>query len=333
MPKTQSALLEAMAERQVTVDGNTRPVPRPFLLLATENPIEYEGTFPLPEAQLDRFFLRTSLGYPSAEEELQVIGDQRIEHPLASLRPVVEVKEIDDAPACGRGRVRRSADRGVDRRPGAGDTRDDRDGRRRLRARQPGARARRARLGAPARARLRRPDRRRAPVRRGARPPRRPHAREARRGAPAGHGRRHRGVRGRVPRASRRRPPRGSRSRRPTRAPSDDRLVAHLSARLPPTADRSCVRLDARRRGEARAPTSPAHARTFRATIPTGSTGRRRRRLSAARGDRRVRRARVLRRRGAEGRRLRRPPPRDVALPARPSVPRTRTPLPRSHSS
>ena len=95
MPKTQSALLEAMAERQVTVDGNTRAVPRPFLLLATENPIEYEGTFPLPEAQLDRFFLRTSLGYPSAEEELQVIGDQRIEHPLGSLRPIVGVREIE----------------------------------------------------------------------------------------------------------------------------------------------------------------------------------------------------------------------------------------------
>ena len=95
MPKTQSALLEAMAEGQVTVDGTTRAVPRPFLLLATENPIEYEGTFPLPEAQLDRFFLRTSLGYPSAEEELQVIGDQRIEHPLASLRPIVGVREIE----------------------------------------------------------------------------------------------------------------------------------------------------------------------------------------------------------------------------------------------
>jgi MoxR-like ATPase len=95
MPKTQSALLEAMAERQVTVDGNTRAVPRPFLLLATENPIEYEGTFPLPEAQLDRFFLRTSLGYPSAEEELQVIGDQRVEHPLGSLRPIVGVTEIE----------------------------------------------------------------------------------------------------------------------------------------------------------------------------------------------------------------------------------------------
>ncbi len=95
MPKTQSALLEAMAERQVTVDGVTRAVPHPFLLLATENPIEYEGTFPLPEAQLDRFFLRTSLGYPTAEEELSVIDDQRVEHPLESLRAVTSVSEIE----------------------------------------------------------------------------------------------------------------------------------------------------------------------------------------------------------------------------------------------
>jgi MoxR-like ATPase len=95
MPKTQSALLEAMAERQVTVDGTTRTVPKPFLLLATENPIEYEGTFPLPEAQLDRFFLRTSLGYPTADEELQVIDDQRLQHPLATLRPCVDVSEIE----------------------------------------------------------------------------------------------------------------------------------------------------------------------------------------------------------------------------------------------
>jgi MoxR-like ATPase len=95
MPKTQSALLEAMAERQVTVDGVTREVPQPFLLLATENPIEYEGTFPLPEAQLDRFFLRTSLGYPTAEEEMSVIDDQRVEHPLESLRSVTSVAEIE----------------------------------------------------------------------------------------------------------------------------------------------------------------------------------------------------------------------------------------------
>ena len=95
MPKTQSALLEAMAERQVTVDGITRPVPQPFLLLATENPIEYEGTFPLPEAQLDRFFLRTSLGYPTADEELSVIDGQRVEHPLESLRAIIGLRDIE----------------------------------------------------------------------------------------------------------------------------------------------------------------------------------------------------------------------------------------------
>ncbi len=99
MPKTQSALLEAMGERQVTVDGVTRAVPQPFLLLATENPIEYEGTFPLPEAQLDRFFLRTSLGYPSAEEELRVIDDQRVQHPLESLQPAVSLDEIEQMQA------------------------------------------------------------------------------------------------------------------------------------------------------------------------------------------------------------------------------------------
>ena len=99
MPKTQSALLEAMGERQVTVDGITREVPEPFLLLATENPIEYEGTFPLPEAQLDRFFLRTSLGYPSADEEQRVIDDQRVEHPLATLQPVVTLEEIAEIQA------------------------------------------------------------------------------------------------------------------------------------------------------------------------------------------------------------------------------------------
>ncbi len=99
MPKTQSALLEAMGERQVTVDGVTREVPEPFLLLATENPIEYEGTFPLPEAQLDRFFLRTSLGYPSAHEEQRVIDDQRVAHPLDALQPVVTLDEIAEIQA------------------------------------------------------------------------------------------------------------------------------------------------------------------------------------------------------------------------------------------
>ncbi len=94
MPKTQSALLEAMAERQVTVDGVTRTLPEPFLLLATENPIEHEGTFPLPEAQLDRFFLKTGLGYPGGEDELRIIRDQREGHPLGRLRTVLTANEI-----------------------------------------------------------------------------------------------------------------------------------------------------------------------------------------------------------------------------------------------
>ncbi|MCS7006546.1 MAG: AAA family ATPase, partial [Thermoleophilia bacterium] len=93
-PKTQSALLEAMAEQQVTVDGVTRPLPVPFLLLATENPIEYEGTFPLPEAQLDRFFLRTALGYPELEDELRILAEQRFAHPLERLEPVVTVEDL-----------------------------------------------------------------------------------------------------------------------------------------------------------------------------------------------------------------------------------------------
>ncbi|HYY03646.1 MAG TPA: MoxR family ATPase [Gaiellaceae bacterium] len=94
MPKTQSALLEAMAEQQVTVDGETRVLPDPFLLLATENPIEYEGTFPLPEAQLDRFFLRTALGYPGADDERRILAEQRAGHPLRLLEPVLTVEDV-----------------------------------------------------------------------------------------------------------------------------------------------------------------------------------------------------------------------------------------------
>src|SRR3954462_15499436 len=94
MPKTQSALLEAMAERQVTVDGTTRELPKPFLLLATENPIEHEGTFPLPEAQLDRFFLKTGLGYPHGDDELQILRDQRDGHPLGRLGPVLTLEDV-----------------------------------------------------------------------------------------------------------------------------------------------------------------------------------------------------------------------------------------------
>jgi MoxR-like ATPase len=94
MPKTQSALLEAMAERQVTIDGQTHVLPQPFLVLATENPIEFEGVFPLPEAQLDRFFLKARLGYPGEEDELAVVLDQQEGHPLEQLRPVVGVQDL-----------------------------------------------------------------------------------------------------------------------------------------------------------------------------------------------------------------------------------------------
>ncbi len=96
-PKTQAALLEAMEERQVTVDGVTHPLPQPFMVLATQNPIEYEGTFPLPEAQLDRFILRMRLGYPSIMDEIRVIDDQQIQHPLETLSPVAKLDEILEA--------------------------------------------------------------------------------------------------------------------------------------------------------------------------------------------------------------------------------------------
>jgi MoxR-like ATPase len=83
-----------MAERQVTVDGVTRLLPEPFLVMATQNPIEYEGTFPLPEAQLDRFFLRTTLGYPDAEDENRIVDEQLEGHPLTRLQPAVDVGDI-----------------------------------------------------------------------------------------------------------------------------------------------------------------------------------------------------------------------------------------------
>ncbi|MFO7918258.1 MAG: MoxR family ATPase [Anaerolineae bacterium] len=93
-PRTQSALLEAMGEYQVTVDGTTRQLPRPFLVIATQNPIEYEGTFPLPEAQLDRFLMRIKLGYPSAEEENQILLNLRREHPIDTIEQVVDGHRI-----------------------------------------------------------------------------------------------------------------------------------------------------------------------------------------------------------------------------------------------
>lgn len=95
-PRTQSALLECMGERQVSVDGVTHVLPRPFLVLATQNPIEYEGTFPLPEAQLDRFLLRLRLGYPTDDEERQILINLRREHPIESLQQVVEGERVPE---------------------------------------------------------------------------------------------------------------------------------------------------------------------------------------------------------------------------------------------
>lgn len=96
-PKTQSALLEAMEEKQVTVDGVTHLLPDPFMVMATQNPIEYEGTFPLPEAQMDRFFLKTNLGYPLLLEEMAIISNQKLLHPITQLKPVTNKKEISAA--------------------------------------------------------------------------------------------------------------------------------------------------------------------------------------------------------------------------------------------
>ena len=93
-PKTQAALLEAMQERQVTVNGITHKLPAPFMLLATQNPIEYEGTFPLPEAQLDRFFLRVHLGYPTFEDEIRVLERQKLIHPFDGLESVATGEEV-----------------------------------------------------------------------------------------------------------------------------------------------------------------------------------------------------------------------------------------------
>jgi MoxR-like ATPase len=93
-PRTQSALLEAMGERQVTVDGVTRPLDRPFFVIATQNPVEYEGTFPLPEAQLDRFFMKVTLGYLNESYESQMLVNLGREHPIDSLLPVTNGQEL-----------------------------------------------------------------------------------------------------------------------------------------------------------------------------------------------------------------------------------------------
>ena len=93
-PRTQSALLEAMQEQQVTIDGVTHPVPLPFLVLATQNPIEYEGTFPLPEAQLDRFLMNLTLGYPEELDEIQILRNLRKQHPVETIEQAVDGSEL-----------------------------------------------------------------------------------------------------------------------------------------------------------------------------------------------------------------------------------------------
>ena len=93
-PKTQSALLEAMGEQQVTVEGTTRRLPAPFMVLATQNPIEYEGTFPLPEAQLDRFFMRISLGYPDIDQEVAIMDGREHTDPIDELQPICAPDDI-----------------------------------------------------------------------------------------------------------------------------------------------------------------------------------------------------------------------------------------------
>jgi MoxR-like ATPase len=93
-PRTQSALLEAMSERQVSVDGQTHPLPRPFMVIATQNPVEFEGTYPLPESQLDRFLLRIPMGYPSREVELQVLASHRDGEPVDSLQAAIDCRDV-----------------------------------------------------------------------------------------------------------------------------------------------------------------------------------------------------------------------------------------------
>ncbi|MGE4511146.1 MAG: AAA family ATPase [Sulfurimonadaceae bacterium] len=93
-PRTQSSMLEAMEEHQVTADGKTYKLPSPFMVIATQNPLEYHGTYPLPEAQLDRFFMRISMGYPSIDEEVKIMQMQEKTHPIENLKPVISTEQL-----------------------------------------------------------------------------------------------------------------------------------------------------------------------------------------------------------------------------------------------
>lgn len=95
-PRTQASLLECMEEEQVTVDGSTYKLPNPFMILATQNPVEYEGTFPLPEAQLDRFMIKANLGYPSFNEEMEMLERLEKKHPIENITPVFEIDRLSE---------------------------------------------------------------------------------------------------------------------------------------------------------------------------------------------------------------------------------------------
>ena len=311
-PKTQSALLEAMAEGQVTVDGVTMQLPSPFFLLATDNPIEYEGTFPLPEAQLDRFLLRTALGYPGVIEERRILEEQRYGHPLAHLQPVVGLEDVQELREAAQhvyvdevlhnwivDLVRATRELDV---VSIGSS-----------VRGSLAVERVARAWALAeRPRLRRPRGRRAALRARARAPRRLHARARRPRARRRLARRDRGVPPGVPRARssprlRRGPavPRAAlRGRRVNRA---ERRQPDLPARPPPPPDRADPRHDAERSPRARLRGRRLASVPPRRRHPLDRLGRLGAALVRARPGR-VRRPRALRGRGAAGRRRLRPP-------------------------
>ena len=158
-PRPSRALLECMEERQATVDGTTYPMPDPFLVIATQNPIEYEGTFALPEAQLDRFMLRIRLGYPQPIEEIVILDEQKRAHPLDELEVVARVEELREMQAGGPRDLRRLDGQRLHRPPRQRDAEPPRRLPRRVAARLARAVPRRPGVGRAARSRLRHPGR------------------------------------------------------------------------------------------------------------------------------------------------------------------------------
>ena len=169
-PKTQSSLLECMEERQATIDGTTYPMPDPFLVIATQNPIEYEGTFALPEAQLDRFMLRLRLGYPQPIEEIVILDEQKRTHPLDEIEVVLAVEELREMQAAVREIYVDSTRQRLHRPPRQRHPEPPRRLPRRVAARLDRAVPGRPGDGRPARPRLRHPGRHQGPRRAGARP-------------------------------------------------------------------------------------------------------------------------------------------------------------------